>query len=517
MSYSVTLSGTDDTPTPSVPDSGAAFVFGPRETRGLLLGLRGPQLATILVGLAALVAGLNYGAPGALGGLAGLTAAVILAFTPVAGRTLLDWVPVALGYAAQQALGQARYRRPLTPGVDLPGPLAGLRIHAVPVPGPVSGQPDGAAIGVVEDRRRGTLAAVAAVTGADALALLDPGEADRRVTGWGGLLAAMARDGSAVRRLQWVARTVPDRGGDLARFWAHTTATGRAGHEDAAASYRQLLDTVRNNGDGTGLWRHEVHLAVAVDTRRAARPHHRRGGDRDRNSRLLREVAALQARLAQCDLEVTGWLPPRALARVLREAYEPGAAHALDTRESQHGRPGVDPAGCGPMATANSWSCLRSDDAWHATYWIHEWPQLPVEGDFLTPLLAVPLGHGVRRGVSVLAEPVDPRAAARASASARTAEAANQALRDRVGQLTTERTRAEAADVARRERDLVAGHGDYRFLGLLTVTALTVEALEEACGQAEHDAHTAGLEVRRFYGEQDQAFAAALPLARGMR
>ena len=73
------------------------------------------------------------------------------------------------------------------------------------------------------------------------------------------------------------------------------------------------------------------------------------------------------------------------------------------------------------------------------------------------------------------------------------------------------------SDVARREQELVLGHGDYRFLGLLTVTAATDRLLDQACRQAEHDARAAGLEIRRLYGEQDQAFAASLPLARGLR
>ena len=123
------------------------------------------------------------------------------------------------------------------------------------------------------------------------------------------------------------------------------------------------------------------------------------------------------------------------------------------------------------MATRNDWTRYRSDDAWHVTYWICEWPRLPVGGDFLAPLLTATCESGVRRTVSVLAQPIDPRTAARATASARTAEAANQALRDRLGQLTTERARVEAAEVGRREQELVQGHGDYRFLGLLTVTA----------------------------------------------
>ena len=63
----------------------------------------------------------------------------------------------------------------------------------------------------------------------------------------------------------------------------------------------------------------------------------------------------------------------------------------------------------------------------------------------------------------------------------------------------------------------LAGHADYMFTGLLTVTATSIELLDEACAQAEIAAHACCLEIRRLYGEQDQAFAAALPLGRGLR
>lgn len=58
----------------------------------------------------------------------------------------------------------------------------------------------------------------------------------------------------------------------------------------------------------------------------------------------------------------------------------------------------------------------------------------------------------------------------------------------------------------------VAGHGDYRFTGYLTVTAPTLVELGNACGEVEQAAHQSLLELRRLYGEQDAAFAAALPL-----
>jgi hypothetical protein len=90
-------------------------------------------------------------------------------------------------------------------------------------------------------------------------------------------------------------------------------------------------------------------------------------------------------------------------------------------------------------------------------------------------------------------------------------------MRARVGQVTTERTRTEAADVEEREAELVAGHAAYRFSGYVTVSGRSLEELEDACGQVEQAAHRAFLEIRRLYGQQDDAFTFTLPLARGLR
>jgi hypothetical protein len=478
-----------------------SYSFGPRETRGLLLGLRGAQLITLACGLGCLVAGVSAGLPGAALGAFATAASIAAVFTPVGGRTAEQWLPVAAGFGLQRLTGQHRYRRPLT-GVDepaLPGPLAGLRILSVPVD-------DDHAVAVVKDPGRGTYTAVAGVRGST-FALLETGDQQRRVATWGRLLAELARDGSPVGSVQWVARAVPDSGDALARFWAEA---GGHGSRAAAASYRQLIA-----GAAPVTQRHETYLAVGLDVRRARRAIRQAGGgDAGACTVLLRELTAIQDRLAQASLDLVGWLPPRALGQVLRGAYEPGAQQHLDQREGHGPGAGVDPAVVGPMAAETGWGDYRSDDGWHATYWVHEWPRLPVSADFLAPLL---LETSCRRTVAVHAEPVSSRRAAQQAAAARTAELANQAMRDRVGQLTTERHRAEAAEVARREAELVAGHAEFRFTGFITVTATSRAELDEACGQVEHAAHQSYLEIRRLYGEQDQAFTYTLPLARGPR
>ena len=79
--------------------------------------------------------------------------------------------------------------------------LGGLRLLSVG-----SGQ-----MGVVHDQRERTLTAALSVRG-QGFALLGPDEQERRVTGWSSVLATLAREGSPIRRVQWVAATLPDQG-----------------------------------------------------------------------------------------------------------------------------------------------------------------------------------------------------------------------------------------------------------------------------------------------------------------
>ena len=114
-----------------------------------------------------------------------------------------------------------------------------------------------------------------------------------------------------------------------------------------------------------------------------------------------------------------------------------------------------------------------------------------------------------------MAEPLPVGKALREIRRAKVEHAADAAQRARIGQVEDEATRAEAAEIARREADLVAGHGDLRFTGLITVTAPDEDALAAACAATEAAAAQAMCELRRLVGQQGQAHAAAaLPLGR---
>jgi hypothetical protein len=177
-------------------------------------------------------------------------------------------------------------------------------------------------------------------------------------------------------------------------------------------------------------------------------------------------------------------------------------------------RDGTSITNAAPMAAEASCSTYRSDDAWHRTYWIAEWPRIDADPDFLAPLM---LRTERMRTVSLTMEPISPLKAIRTVESARTSAAADEELRNRAGFVTTTRRSREQEALASHERDLSDGHAFYRFAGFVTVTANDADELERACGDIEEAAGRSFLDLRRLSGEQDVAFTYSLPLCRGLK
>jgi Putative type VII ESX secretion system translocon, EccE len=495
------------TPTPR-------YRFGPRERRGLVAGWRGGQIASVAGGLLLGVLALRSRAdvPGVVVALACVLASAAFACWPVAGRTGEEWLPTVTRWTLDGVAPGGRRRRSPQPGLGRPGlgtvgrwtrSLAGLELLAVAPgangPGLLIDRP----VGVVWDRRARTYTAALGVRG-HCFALLGPEDKERRVAEWSAVLGALAREGSLVHRLQWVAATIPDDGRANARY-VDEEAVRRPG-DRAADSYAALLELA-----GGAACRHEVLVTVQVRAAGAAARAMRTagGGAAGATAVLLREVLAMRRLLADADVTVDGILTPRQLARALRRASDPRPAADPGPGEDEAG--GTDPWPW-PMALEARWRRLRTDATWHATYWVTEWPRVDVGPDFLGPLL---LG-ATRRTVALVMEPISPTRATRQVEQARTADLADSELRRRGGFLATARRAREADVVARREEELAEGHGSFRFSGYVTVSAVSVEELEAACEATEHAAGQARLEIRRLFGDQESAFTCTLPLARGL-
>lgn len=462
------------------------YSFPPRERRGLLLGLDGGQLLTVAGGaMVGLVAHTS------LGGSAGAAAAVLFVTAgllaalwtrdgrPLAaravvaaawllrrpGRPTLDPAPTDGHHPAVSRVGRATHRpRPSTAGhLHHRNPArprgtapAGIElVEAATVPGE-------APIGLVRDRRAGTWAGVVPVRGGS-FSLLDPLEQAQVLERWRQVLGTVARPGSPVARIQWVQRswTEPHGGGIGAPIvhrasWLVLVVGGRPG---------------RTRAEGR------------PDLGRAA---------------LEREMRLLDGQLRAAELQPGPPVPLDELHDLM--------ARAAGHQPTRRARPW-------PLAGEDAWAAYRADGLWHATFWIAEWPRVPVGPDFLSPLLLSP----ARTTVSVLMAPVPPDRAMREVRSARTADRADAELRSRAGFLSSARRDRESEGVTLREEELAEGHQDFRFTGYVTVSAAESERLPAACAEVGHAAQAARVELRRLYGRQAEAFTWTLPLGRGLR
>ena len=499
----------------------ARYTFGPLEQRGLVGSLRATQTAILGVALLVIVFVLaaRRDAGGILIAVAIGTAALLVVFFRVRGRTLEAWVPVIARFLARGLAGRLEYRsaapvaglllRPdgaVEVAVSLPEELGDVELVAAPV------DPAGSAvIGVVKDRRAQTYTATLGVRVRN-FALLSDGEQERRLAAYGTVLAGLARDDSVIRRVGWVERTVPNDGDDVAAYLQQARDPLLGLGSGPVASYIELIESAADVTQD-----HELFVSLQLDGWRA-RAQARKLGPRDGGMLrlIVRELDLFARRLEGAGVQVLGALPPRMLAKAIRDGYDPfgrtarARAGALDPE-----RNGTPIGLAGPQARQTTWSTLATDSAVHATYWISEWPRIDVGAVFLQPLL---MQTTAVRTVAMVMDAIGPSRAITQVEQARTTDIADETTRQRLGQVTTARQMRKAEATARREQELADGHAELRYAAYVTVSAPAgdPEALDRACAEVEHAAQQSRLRLERLYGEQDHAFTFGLPLCRGL-
>lgn len=469
--------------------------FSRLSRRGVLLGLSVSQLITLTFGIVVVVVALYAGGGVLLVYAAPLAVlAGVVTWLPIGGRRLVEWLPVVCWWAWRATGGQLAYRRrvvaPRPVGtLALPGDMARLREYT---------DPDTDA-GMVHDPHAGTLTVVCEVRH-PAFVLLDPAEQERRVTGWGRVLATVCRSGR-IATLQVLERTLPDSGTGLAEWWASHGSPDRSW---AATTYAELIERAGPAGE-----RHATTISLSLDMRAAARQIRTAGGGvRGAAAVLRQEMSTLTAALRSADMSPSGWLTSGQIAVILRSAYDPAISATLE----RHGQLGQQLAVAGPVAVTETWDRLRTDSAHHAVLWISEWPRSLVYPGFLAPVL---LSSGIQRSFSLLCTPLRSDVAARDIRKKKVEHISDQAQRAKIGQIEDAAQTAEYHDVLQQEADLTAGHGVLRYTGLVAVSAATVEELDAAVAAIEQAAIQASCETRLLVGQQAAAFtAAALPLCR---
>jgi hypothetical protein len=437
-----------------------SYRFGPLERRGLLGPVRGGQAAALVAGALVAVVALDL-APSPTGvaiAIVAFGAAIAIALTPFASRTLDEWLPLVSAFASRRLTRRTSFRSAIPArgiaagtGQALPGTadesstaepppaLRGARIVEVPY----RDRP----MGAISERDGRWLTAVLACRVA-AFSLLDPEAQERRLARWGLVLSGSAS--TAIRRIQWVERTAPAQGDELAR-WLHAERDPAVPLRGTAMieSYLELIGTTARVTQ-----EHEILLAVQVDARRT----------RDRGAEtgfgaLVEQTERVAHGLEAAEVTVAGALTAGQLSRALRTAFDPYARAELAALEAADPtRDGLAETNAWPLGADEGWEHYRSDGAVHATYWIAGWPRIDVSPMFMDALLG---RSSTVRSVAVTFEPIAPQ---------------------------------------RSTREIEAA------VGLRRASA---EVLEHAA--------RARLELHCMYGQQAEAFTFTLPICRGLR
>jgi hypothetical protein len=486
-------------PPTTVTDSDVTAAFPRRPRPGIVMGLRGGQIALLSsAGLLLILVTFTGAFPslsrGAVLGIIGVL--VLLAVATVQDRPAYLWVSARLSHFVRAGRGNTVMSRPIKAGTLrdpriekgfglLPGRAASIQVHEM----------DGMAYLYHPDT--GTLTGIVEVTSPEFL-LRDPVDRNARVAGWGRVLAASTRTG-AVRQVQLLERSIPDDGTALAAYTdSHLTTAPE--QSALAGTYRDLTGNLRGGAD-----RHQSFLAITVDRSAAASRVKAAGGQISGLIVAWRQEYTLLARLLpSAGLDVVDELSARRLAEVIRTGYDPTAVLHLPAAA------GIDIASAGPSAGREEWDHLHTDGSFHAVLWVAEWPTSHVPADVLWPIVFPP---GVHRTLSLFYRPYT-RAQSESAIRAKHSEIIQSSwLKDKLGRVETLADSKELDDVLIREGELLAGHGEVGLLGMVTVSAPTQDVLDAAVTTVHAAATQAGLDLRRVYGQQLQAFtAAALPL-----
>ena len=474
----------------------------PLDSSGVFLGLGVVQCLLLGAGIAVSVSTLTAGVPLALAAIP-VIAACAVSFTRVGGRATWEWGPLSIGWVWARASRGRRWVAPLPLWPTADG-------HAAPMPPCLDGLDivdlewrAGATLGAVRDRHRHTLTAVVPASGPQFV--VEPrAEQERLLSGWGDLLGQYAVERGVVSHLSWSDLAQPSGMGEHV-VWLD--AGGRGVPNAAAAdSYRDLLEF----GTTTAI-SHQAVVTVTVTRERLSR--HRasgEGADAALRRALITSVEALLRGLRSADLAASDPLTATGLQRLVRSRIDPVAARPKPRtgRLVERVATGAGLA-AGPLAVEVDWRNVRVDGSFHRTWWIATWPRMAVAPSWLEPFLS---GGGVTRSMTVYFQPVSTHQSRRRIERDLVKLDSDAVTKEEKGRRIDARHRRATQALLDREEELVAGFPEMGYLGLVTVSARTIDELEEHSEIVEQLARESGIDLRSLDARHDLGWAAALPL-----
>lgn len=329
---------------------------------------------------------------------------------------------------------------------------------------------------------------------ADGAALVDREQVDSWVAHWGAWLASLSHE-PGLDAASVTIETAPDSGERL------RAEVDQLIDPAAPALARQVLaETAQSYPAGGAQVSTRVALTYKPGTARS----------KDEADEMAVEIGTRLPGLADA-LATTGAgaafpLSPSTIAEAVRVAYDPASAQTLDQARRQ--RPGVDHVGwadAGPVAAQEHWDRYQHDSGLSVTWEMAEAPRGAVLANVLGQLLA-PHRDVPRKRVTLIYRPHDPGAAARL---------VDRDVRDANFRATKKRAAAARDDLAvqaarQSAQEEAAGAGVVRFSILVTATVSREADLRQAIAVIDNLSATARIRLRRVYGGQSAAFAAAL-------
>lgn len=474
--------------------SAASYRLEPRDGAGLLLGLE--AVPCVLLGTGLLLAALAVTA-----GMPIASAGVIAAVTAVGavgrfrGMPLWEWLVLGTRWTAT-----SRHRNwrttlwsELATTASVPPFLSHVGLRELRSPhGPM---------GAITNRAEDSLTVVVPVTGGEFL-LSDAPDQAHLLARWGDVLAQFATEHGGVAHLSWSDLAHPS-GLDQHRCWLadQTTHPNNLERSQAAlASYDELIDQAPARA-----MCHDVVITLTVDRRHLGTG---RGGSGPLTTRLERATLTALDILTR-SLDAAGLHPAPPLQRhqltdLLRARMRPTPHQAGPSTHSQQRL-----AGHGPMAVTTAWDHVRIDSSVQRTWWIGDWPRHPVGPAWLEPFLSV---SGLTRTVTVVLAPVPAHQSRRRIERELIKLDSDAVTKEDKGRRVDARHRRATQALLDREEQIVAGHPEIAYLGLVTLTAVDLDTLDAHSDLLEQEARASGIDLRVLYARQDLAWAASLPL-----
>ena len=487
-----------------------------RDRPGWFLGLGGTQLAAVAAaGLPALLALDSGDWPLLLACLLGwllVTGAVV---APVRGRPTARWLLDLSRYAIGELMHWNEFTSLAASGsvddsaaADLPGVLAGVRVHDGPPFGPTLSRP-----ALVQDRAAHTWAAVGRLVH-PGIGLAEPADRNRMGAGLAELCEIAART-DLVDLIALQVRTVPD---DGAERTAWTALHGRRNAPRLAREVTELLH--RSLAPATV--RTETFLTLVVSDAALARPARQSGGGLAGRAHVLQGLmseteAVLRGALGCTDVD---WLDSPGLAAAIRTGFAPGdrgelvaAAAARDAGEPVAADQAIAASGPGQARTEPR---HYRHDAWCS---VTATVLLPEQGAVLGALapVLVPSSAGERRCLTVFLQPLPAQRSDRLGGREQMSATTGSEIRARLGLRERPRQRRDTERLSTADEQLARGRALVRAGAAACVTVPASWPVHEYGRRLSAAIRLAGYVPLRLDLAQDAGFAAAaVPLGIGL-